>query len=51
MNSDPKTVKDCGDNSRPIKERLDAVYSTESSAIDKTLVQLQSDALKTFNKD
>jgi hypothetical protein len=43
MNSETKEPD--VDNSRRIKERLDAIYSDEQSSLDENLAQLQIDAI------
>jgi len=51
MNSDFKTAEALENGSLSAKEKLNAVYSAESSAIHPSLAQLQSDALKTSDEE
>ena len=51
MNSDFKTAEALENDSLSTKEKLNAVYSTEASAIDPSLARRQSIAIQPSDKE
>jgi hypothetical protein len=51
MNTDPKQKPPCDGDTYRIKDKLNALYSTESSELTPDLIRLQSVAVKTSDKE